>query len=206
MNTNISSEGGNRVIEVAELLPRGPKYPWGIPLLAMLNLCTGLYLIGIRIYGLVQAYSEPGVTVVITDDYKVHLIRYGLMSLAAIGSAIGLLVGTKWGWWLAGFYWVWRICYEVLGPMAAAAIPGLPIDAFARPDSSGPLIGLVLFGLLVAYLYKRNVREHFGLGKLSRTRVVLSQLAIGIATVFAIGIVRAIIADMASLQPHVPDF
>jgi hypothetical protein len=159
------------------------KRPSGIVLLALLNLVNGLYIGFDHFQRLFQVYSTSRGPVIMSDDYAINLVEQSLIVLIAIGSAVGLMIGSKFGWGLACFHWIWRLCREAIVPLGVNLVLG---SASAPAQTPIDLPGTYLvIGALMYYLCRRNVLEYFNL---SDCRKVLALISIFLlATILQLG-------------------
>ncbi|WP_425396633.1 hypothetical protein [Aeoliella sp.] len=104
------------------------------------------------------------------------LLVIGLMFLAilTIASGVGMWMGTKWGWWLATFYYV----YSIFRNGAALFTIMVMMDQL-EGGSRGPEYYVVKHGvrvivhfLLFLYFFQGNVLDFFGLRALSKPKAV----------------------------------
>ncbi len=104
------------------------------------------------------------------------LLIIGAMFLAllSIASGVGMWMGTKWGWWLASFYYIDSICRN-----GSALFTVIAIADQLEGGNRGPEYYMIKHGgriiihfLLFLYFFKGNVLEFFGLQTLSKVRAV----------------------------------
>jgi hypothetical protein len=94
---------------------------------------------------------------------------FAIMAALGLSSSIGLWRGAQWGWWIAAFYYVWAIL-GVTADLAIAVtitrLDGSPLAASLVVAWLVKLAQLVILALILAYLWKRNVRLFYRLESL----------------------------------------
>jgi hypothetical protein len=133
------------------------RRPIGIWILAGVHLLAGLLFLSALLLFLYQIRSADNPGRVYSFFWFATVVS-GFMAGVGLSSAIGLWRGARWGWWLATFYYVWA----VLGVLAdfLMALPwvshmdveSITVSLLVR------VIQLVIHALILAYLFKRNVR------------------------------------------------
>jgi len=103
-----------------------------------------------------------------------------IMALIGLSSSVGLWRGARWGWWIASFYYVWA----VLGVVADFLVM-MSRMSFMDTESiavvlAGKLVQLVIHALILAYLFKRNVRAFYRLQSLRVDRALVPLVVIAV--------------------------
>jgi hypothetical protein len=174
--------------------PHGLR-PLGIWLLSGLHLIVGLVFLTLGIGLLIAAAAGVhDATGPIQFDWIVTL---GLTALAAyaIASGVGLWRGSRWGWWLSAFYYVAatiNFAGEGTGMVWRVSQVEQEILPFIVPAI---LLRMVVHVLLVLYLFKRSVRDFFGLQSLSMVKAI----AILTAITFGIGVLAGFVMFLTKL-------
>lgn len=148
--------------------------PTGVSILAALHLVGGGLLFGVQflMFANLEAMEESLRSIGIPPV----LLIVGVMFLAilAIASGVGMWLGTKWGWWLASFYYVYSIFRN-----GSALFTVIAMADQLEGGSRGPEyylfkhgIRIVVHFLLLLYFFKGNVIEYFGLATLSKGKAV----------------------------------
>jgi hypothetical protein len=131
------------------------RRPLGVWLLSGLHLLVGvLFLVMFVLIGWLISVGRPT-----PRDVPVWMVfsLFAFVVLLALASGIGLWRGSRWGWWLTGFYYVW------------AALSAIPEVAFLlwtfewSIELLAPVLAqkLILFAIHVAilfYLFRGTVR------------------------------------------------
>lgn len=134
------------------------KRPVGVSILAVLHLLLGLLLVLVLVLlGIVAV--QFGLPPTQTTEIVVGLAFIGLAMIVFTGSAVGLWLGTPWGWWLASFTHAWSIVASISTIFLAFALQP------ARGEFGLPAIFMhafyaVLSGLALGYLFRTNVRRY----------------------------------------------
>ena len=166
--------------------------PVGVSILAVLHLIGGIVLFGAQflLIANLQAMDESLRSIGIPPV----LLIVGVMFLAvlAIASGVGMWMGTKWGWWLAAFYYVYSIFRNgsallTIVVMADQLESGTRSPEYYMIKHGGRII---VHLLLFLYFFKGNVLEFFGMETLSKAK------AIGIL----VGICIAILAVTSAIS------
>ncbi|OYP29472.1 hypothetical protein CGZ80_25070 [Rhodopirellula sp. MGV] len=126
------------------------------------------------------------------------LLIAGVMFLAilTIASGVGMLMGTKWGWWLAAFYYVYSIFRNCSALLAIVAMADQLEGGTRGPDYYMIKHGgrIVVHLLLLMYFFKGNVLEFFGHETLSKLKAVGILVGICIAIMAATSAISMISA------------
>ncbi|QEG02806.1 hypothetical protein Mal15_69270 [Stieleria maiorica] len=116
------------------------------------------------------------------------LLVIGVMFLAilTIASGVGMWMGTKWGWWLASFYYVYGIFRN-----GSALFTVVTMADQLEGGTRGPEyymtkhgVRIVIHCLLVLYFFKPNVLEFFDMTTVNKARAV--GVLVGICTALAV--------------------
>jgi hypothetical protein len=173
-----------------ELQRRAPTRPVGVSILAVLNLLGGIAVFGAQFLLLVNLPSmeEPLRTLGIPPV----LLIIGMIFLAVLtfASGVGMWLGTKWGWWLATFYYVYSVfrnASALLTIMAAAdQLEGTRGPEFYLFKHS---VRIVISFLLLLYFFKSNVLEFFGMKDVSKAAAGGILLGVGTAITLAMSVI-----------------
>lgn len=148
--------------------------PVGVSILAVLHFIGGILLFGAQflLFANLRAMDES----LRSFGIPPALLIIGVMFLAilAIASAVGMWTGTKWGWWLAAFYYVYSIFRN-----GSALLTVVALADQLEGGSRGPEYYMIKYGgrvvvhlLLFLYFFKANVLEYFGMETLSKLKAV----------------------------------
>jgi len=165
-------------LEEEQRRDRGTR-PVGIWILSGLHLFVGLLFVAATAF-FVFEFASGG-------ENRSHLPFWFVIALSAFmatlgtTSSIGMWRGTKWGWWLATYYYVWTVL-DVLSEKAFALWNSeQPIMTLLPEVLLRKAVPLGVCVLIILYLLKRSVCEFFRL-ELRRAYIALAVLAL-IATV-----------------------
>jgi hypothetical protein len=174
--------------------PTRSDRPIGISILTFLHFTGGL---GMVVFGAavpVMVSRKPEIAdAVAAAGYSIPMLLIAMLIIGglAIGSAIGMWRGARWGWYLGSFYYA----YSIVRNISAIAnvyllFENLPVEEVVAMQR-GPEYHywkfsgrLFICALLFLYFFKENVLEFFGLTNVSRLKVVLIEF--GICVVIAI--------------------
>jgi hypothetical protein len=176
--------------------------PIGITLLSILALIGGIGMVALIAFGaffLIRGddRAKEMVEAMATIGLPLPLVAGGVVFLAilAIASGIGMLSGTKWGWYLGSFWYAYAIIRNL---SALATVYGLshamPPDELASSSRTPGYyytkyaIRLLISFLLYVYFFKANVREYFGLTGASRWKPVVTEIGICVIIVVAVSL------------------
>jgi hypothetical protein len=155
-----------------------PRRPVGILLVSIVLLLSGLFVGGQHIYSLRLYFSAEG-PVTMSGPYTAMLVGDGLLAVASLCSAVGLFVGAKWGWCLAGLHWTWRLGREAIVPWLANTLwAGSSSHLDAGRDSTN-VVRLAFVCLMLLYLFRRNVLSFFQLESMSRSLALAGLCIVG---------------------------
>ena len=101
----------------------------------------------------------------------------------AFAAGVGLWIGSKWGWWLAAFYFMFNVvrhAFSLVLVMVLVAQDLLP-DRDVESDLFKYGFGIVFGLLLFAYCFKANVLQFFGLTAISKAKAIAILAAVSIA-------------------------
>jgi hypothetical protein len=122
------------------------------------------------------------------------IIGVVFLAILTISSGVGMWMGTKWGWWLAAFYYVYSIFRN-----GSALFTVIAMADQLDGDSRGPEYFMIKHGgrivvhfLLFLYFFKGNVLEFFGLEGLSKAKAVGILVGICIAITVAMSAIGMI--------------
>ena len=136
----------------------GPKRPVGAMILAIILLLSGLFVGGDRVFVLLRVFSTAD-NVVLSPSSYVALLRTAITSITAIVAAIGLLAGSRFGWWWAASHIAWRISTQGILPLLGLLVSQADFTASALTLFSPFLI----FGGLLLYLMRRSVKAYYSI-------------------------------------------
>lgn len=157
-----------------EPLRRRATRPVGVSILAMLHLVGGVGLAVVLVALVVnrQAIGEP--LQMLGMPPALLIIGVLFLAVLTIASGVGMWMGTKWGWWLAAFYYLYGVVRHGSALMTVAALADRLEDGMR-----GPAFYLIKFGvriivhlLLVLYFFRGNVRAFFGLTTVGKARAL----------------------------------
>ena len=85
-------------------------------------------------------------------------ISAGISALIVIAGA-GLLKMKKWAWYMGFAIESLLLAYEVI------AIPFIARNGLAPSQVAGIVIGLVIYGVIITYLLRQDIRELYGVSR-----------------------------------------
>lgn len=144
--------------------------PKGITVLSVLNIIAGLVVLVFTIATTIIVNPFDGI-IDYTIIYSIALktILYGIVPLAL---AIGMMRGSRWSWWVAGFFYLYYIARNVFGILEVVQNHDLYMNidgGFGRYISREVL--RVAFGAIVyMYLISDDVINFFKVKISSRWR------------------------------------
>ncbi len=104
----------------------------------------------------------------------------GVLSVLGASSGIGMWQGARWGWWLGTFYYVWAVLGVVADfLMALSWFSQMDVQSLAISFAIR-LTQLVIHALILAYLFKRNVRAFFQLQSLRIDQALIPLVIIAV--------------------------
>ena len=177
-----------------------PPRPLGISILSILHFVGGVALAVLAAVLPMIAAGQPEIAETLaTIGLPLPLLIAGIFFLAAlaIGSAVGMWIGARWGWYLGSFYYVYSIIRNLLAIVTvyylAAELKAEDFGASRGPDYHYFKFGVraLIHALIYIYFFKSNVLEYFRLTQVSVVKVILVELAICIAIAIAFSILGA---------------
>lgn len=178
-----------------------PSRPLGIYLLSSVHFLAALILLAamnsvVAERGLLGRHSPASVSVAVT-----------IAAAFVIAMGVGLFRGMKFAWWLEAFGFTQNICGNGISVVLALAMPlitGLrnPLFVFAAFFVFKYVMRMVISSLLLAYLFKKNVRAFFGLKQLDTGQAlgILFGIAITLSVVLG-GVGLFLLRDRFAPQP-----
>lgn len=173
-----------------------PTRPVGVSLLAVLHIVGGVGLAVVLLIGLAylgntsQSRNRDGLLQVLNSNgISPALLLFGILFLLgiALASGIGLMLGSRWGWRVAIFYYTYSISRNLNALVFfAGATEALqnssrgPAYYFAKHFARVAISILVL-----CYLMKPKVCDYFGVNESQKGRMIGILIGTGI-TVFAL--------------------
>jgi len=159
--------------------------PIGVTLLSILAILGGIGFVGLAALTtfFLLSTDEPRVIAerLATIGIPLPLLIVGLAFLIvlSIGSGAGMWVGERWGWYLATFGYAYAIVrnlnaiwitHGIFSSMSAADLAVMPhgLGYYYFKFSAR----VVISGLILLYLFKRNVREFFEVGEIPAWKVL----------------------------------
>lgn len=117
----------------------------------------------------------------------VSLLFIGALSLAA---GVGMWRGTRWGWWLAAFFWAYAIARHANVLLMASGMAGQPAGETPGIEYNHlkHTLRLVFYAGLLWYLFQNEILRFFGLRGMHKGRAV-ALLALPLALVVAVRLV-----------------
>lgn len=165
-----------------------PPRPVGISILSVLHFLGGAALAVLAGVLPMMAARKPEIAETLaTIGMPLPLLIAGILFLAslAIGSAVGMWIGAKWGWYLGSFYYVYSVIRNLLAIVSVYLLVGQLKPEELADAHRGPeyhylkfSIRAVIHTLIYVYFFKRNVLEYFGLTQISVLKVVVIELVI----------------------------
>ncbi|MCX7425922.1 MAG: hypothetical protein NTW96_09935 [Planctomycetia bacterium] len=142
----------------ATIVDGPPPRPIGTVIVAIF-LLLGAVLVGMdRGYWYIQVYSSGG-RVVLERAFYVVFAREAVTVVTAILGGVGLLIGTRWGWWTAMVQCYWRLSIQAIFPiLGALLLPSAADAALGSAQTMQVAMGSgVVFVSIVVYLQKKSV-------------------------------------------------
>lgn len=173
--------------KIGGIIVKEKQRPIGITILSVLSLIGGIGMVGVlMIYG----KNLMGVTSIFNISALMIIGSVLFLGLWAIGSGVGMLLGKKWGWWMAGVYYVYAILRYL---NVLVTVFSLADDLEATTSSieynfvkfSARIAGQIF---VLSYLFKDHVREYFDVEQVSKLKAILYLIGIGIA-IFAVAFI-----------------
>lgn len=162
---------GNSEMSEDSSIGRHPERPTGILILAVLHLVGGLGILGIQLFVQPLGVNELDQTlrgVGITFNLAMAAILF--LAILLLASAVGFLIGKPWGWWVGAFTYVYRT-FTNLNAILTAFAYSAELEAGSRGLShyvSKFGIRTVVSILIIAYLFRSETLEYFGLSEMKR--------------------------------------
>ncbi len=165
--------------------------PIGVSILAILHLAGGVIGESVFIYRLDLDMDIPIFGLSPALILGVIILFFSLVAV----SGIGLWKGKKWGWYIAGLFYLYGILRNGLSLIIVPLIP-LLMETVPVTDiidmSRGPVyyysrhgISFAVYFLIYIYLFKNNVREFFSLATQKKWKLVFIELGM----ISAIGVI-----------------
>jgi hypothetical protein len=157
----------------------GPRTrPIGIWILSGLHLLAGLFF-AFAVVLFLQLWERFEERLMEGFLWFVVLVA-AVMAAVGLSSGVGLWLGTRWGWWIASFYYVWALLGFVAEFMTMAFRFNLMDTESLAVVVLGKVIQLVIHALLLAYLLKPNVRTFCRLQSLRVDRALIPLVVIAV--------------------------
>lgn len=161
--------------------------PVGVSILAVLHLVGGVLLLGAQ-FMLIANMQEMDESLRFAGIPPMLLIG-GVMFLAilTIASGVGMRMGTKWGWWLAAFYYTYSVFRNGSALMTIISVADQLEGADRGPEYYMIKHGvrLIISLLLLMYFFKGNVLDFFGLARINKIKAIAILVGICVAIVIA---------------------
>jgi len=163
--------------------------PVGITLLSILHTIGGSILLVVVLSHLPSANeTEEALQSVGSSAWLVSFAGLFLAFLA-LGSGIGMFLRTRWGWWLAAFYYV----HSILRSLSALANIISMLDEWEGTRSPEHYYvkhagRIVLNSLILMYLFQGHVLRFFHPGRLPKAKIIgaLVGAALAVSVLFLI--------------------
>lgn len=148
--------------------------PTGISILAILLIVGGIVAFGAQflLFANLEALEESLRSVGIPPVLVV--IGAMFLTILSLASGVGMWMATKWGWWLASFYYVYSIFRN-----GSALLMVFTMADQLEGGSRGPEYYVIKHGgriliqfFLLLYFFRGNVLEYFGLETLNKGKAV----------------------------------
>lgn len=115
------------------------------------------------------------------------LVGFTFLAVLALGSGVGMWLGTKWGWWLSTFYYMYSVFRNACALWMVISIgdqlQGEPRGIEYHMIKHGGRV--VVHSLLFLYFFKGNVLEYFDVTSLRKWKAVGILIGICIALIVA---------------------
>ena len=155
------------------------KRPLGITILAILNIAGGIILfVGqVLMIGFLDELPSLGIS------SPAAMISVAVLAILALVSGIGMWLGRSWGWWLGAFYYVYGIVRNLNGVISLSGFS----DEFGAPSQGIETYYIrfgarvVFYSLILVYLFRGNILEHFGLARYPRSRIAMTLALVAVA-------------------------
>ncbi|MCX6708020.1 MAG: hypothetical protein NTW67_00005 [Candidatus Woesearchaeota archaeon] len=149
-----------------------------ISILAVLSIIGGILLaILLPVFILAKDAMAEGLALF---EIPFWFLIFSLLFLTALSLAggIGMWKGTKWGWWLAQFSFVFDIFRRLFALINTMAITDeVPTKMYLRA------IGAIVNILFIWYFFKPDVLAYFNMQKIKKIKAMLIIIGINIAFV-----------------------
>ena len=174
-------------------VPAVPR-PVGVSILAVLHFVGGILLFGVQflMFANLNAMEESLRTIGIPPALLIVAVMF--LAVLAVASGVGMWIGSKWGWWLAAFYYVYSIFRN-----ASALLTIVAMADELGGGTRGPEYYMIKHGgrivvhfLLFLYFFKGNVLQFFRLEGLSKPKAIGILVAICIAITVAVSAISLI--------------
>lgn len=166
-----------------------PDRPVGVSILAVLHIIGGglLLIAQFVMIANLNAMQEPLESIGIPPA----LLIVGVMFLCVVtlASGVGMWLGTRWGWWLMAFYYVYGILRNAMAIVTVGMLADQLEGAARGPEYYVVKHGMrvVIQAMILCYCFKANVVEYFDLRDVSKLKAlaILSGICIAIAVLTA---------------------
>lgn len=170
--------------------------PAGVIILGLLHLLGGVLLIYTQIHGIPVWRAEDLKAVLARVDTSLTGFIFSMLvlSVVAVGSGLGMLMGRRWGWWLAAFYYVHSILRNgwglvIIWWMGDELATTRGMNYYLLKHGSRIAVGLII----LFWLFKPHIREFFRAERL-RASIAIGALLGACAT---IGLVTLVLNTFA---------
>ena len=161
--------------------------PTGVMLLSALHFLGGVATAAISLF-LLFVDRNPEIDNALAEiGLSMPILIAGMIVLTvlSIGSALGMMSGAVWGWYLGSFYYA----YAIVRNISALVVVSRFGDEIAEDSNSSPetvvfdyhakfIIRLSVSLLIYLYFFRSNVREFFGLGEKKKWKAVVTEFGI----------------------------
>ncbi|EMI47185.1 putative membrane protein [Rhodopirellula sp. SWK7] len=158
----------------SENAPRPTERPVGVSVLAVLHILGGLVLFGVqflmfaRLDSMEESLRAMGIPPVLV------IVGVMFLSVLTIASGIGMWMGTRWGWWLAAFYYVYGVLRNASALYTVVSMAD-QLEGTARGPEFYMIkhsVRIVIQSLLLMYFFKGNVLDYFDLSTLKKGKAL----------------------------------
>ncbi len=175
------------------------RRPIGIWILSGLHLLVGLAFLSLPIIVIgMWLLNIPQAGGVKEPEWLIVGLLCGVSALAIV-TGIGLWRGSRWGWWLAAFYYV-SSAFSFTFEMPVRIWQSLREDELFAVIAPLLLVRLAIHYLLAAYFFKRSVRAFYRLESLSIVKAIIILLSVTVALfiILVLGIGAYVFATRSS--------
>jgi hypothetical protein len=126
--------------------------PLGLKIISWWFVIGGLLSVVVMLIMTPSLVKEAGLS---TTD----IVISALVSTLIFISGIGLLRGKKWAWYTGVIIESLSLLYQLI------SIPGVAKKGLTTQQIAAIAVGLIVYGIIITYLLRQDVRELYGVSK-----------------------------------------